>query len=271
MALQQGPKAWLLTIGNEILIGRIVNTNAAWLARKLTFLGFSVERIIVTPDDLEQIGDEIRRALSHGVRLVITTGGLGPTYDDRTLEAVALATNRRLVLNKEAYEMVLAKYSQGGMQMTKEREKMAYMPEGAVALRNSAGTAPGSWLDLGSTIIVSLPGVPKEMEAIFEEEVMPRLKAIAPQLSVVECGFKVVGVPESSLAPFVEEAERKNPGCYVKSHPKGVEVGNPILEIKVLASGNTREEALTKAMSALEAVKVGAQKLGGKISEEGCS
>jgi len=270
LALAQGPKAWLFTIGNEILIGRVVNTNASWLARRLTFLGFSVERIIVTPDDLEEISEELRRAIARRVRLAVTTGGLGPTYDDRTLEAVALASGLKLVLNKEAYDMVARKYSEGGLQMSKEREKMAYMPEGAVPLRNSVGTAPGSWLVVGDTIIVSLPGVPKEMEAIFDEEVMPRLQPFAPRLSVVECGFRVVGVPESSLAPYVEEAERKNPGCYVKSHPKGIEVGAPVLEIKVLASGSSREEATSRALSALEMVKRGAKELGGEISEEGC-
>ncbi len=272
MAIRGSPKVWLLTIGNEILIGRIINTNAAWLARKLTFLGFNVERIIVTPDSLEDISGEIRRALDKGdVRVVITTGGLGPTYDDMTLAAVAKSAGVSLKLNEEAYEMVKEKYAQGNLEMTKDREKMAYLPEGARPLRNPVGTAPGSWFEVGNTVIISLPGVPAEMEAIFESEVMPRLQSIAPKLAVVECGFRVIGVPESSLAPYLEDAERKNPGCYVKSHPKGNEVRGPILEVKVLASGHSRDEALEKARSALEAVKVGAQKLGGEISEEGCT
>ncbi|MGC9210442.1 MAG: nicotinamide mononucleotide deamidase-related protein [Acidilobus sp.] len=270
MALPQGPKAWLLTIGNELLIGRVVNTNAAWLARRLTFLGFNVERIIVTPDEPAEVAEEIRRALSRGdVKVIVTTGGLGPTYDDRTLEAVALATERRLTLNQVALEWVRQKYESGNMPMTKEREKMAYMPEGAEPIRNPVGTAPGSLLKVKDTVIISLPGVPAEMQAMFEE-VMDRLKEMAPRLSIADCGFIVVGVPESELAPFIEEAERRNPGCYVKSHPKGHEIRGPILEVRVLASAPTKDEATQRAMRALEMVREGARSRGGEITEEGC-
>jgi len=270
LAIMRKPKAWILTIGNELLIGRIVNTNASWLARKLTFLGFSVERIIVTPDEPAEVAEEIRRALSRDdVKVVITTGGLGPTYDDRTLEAVAQAINRPLRLNDQALQWVRQKYESGGMQMTKEREKMAYLPEGAEPIWNPVGTAPGSLVTAGEKLIASLPGVPAEMQAMFEE-LMPRLKQLAPPLEVIDCGFTVVGVPESSLAPYVEEAERKNPGCYVKSHPKGHEIRGPVLEIRVLASARTRDEARELALRALEVVKGGARSLSGEITEEGC-
>ena len=270
MAAISGPKAWILTIGNEILIGRVVNTNAAWLARRLTFLGFNVERVIVAPDDPSQVAEEIRRALGRGdVRVIVTTGGLGPTYDDRTLEAVAMALNRQLRLNQEALAWIREKYEGGGMQITKEREKMAYLPEGATPIRNPVGTAPGSLLRVGDAIILSLPGVPAEMQAMFEE-VMPSLTSIAPPLSVADCGFIVVGVPESALAPYLEESERKNPGCYVKSHPKGHEIRGPILEIRVLASGHSAEEAKERAHRALEVVKMGARALGGEITSEDC-
>ena len=270
MAIVKKPKAWILTIGNELLIGRVVNTNASWLARKLTFLGFSVERIIVTPDEPAEVAEEIRRALSRDdVKVIITTGGLGPTYDDRTLEAVAQAINRPLRLNDQALQWVRQKYESGGMQMTKEREKMAYLPEGAEPIWNPVGTAPGSLVTAGEKLIASLPGVPAEMQAMFEE-LMPRLKQLAPPLEVIDCGFTVVGVPESSLAPYVEEAERKNPGCYVKSHPKGHEIRGPVLEIRVLASARTRDEARELALRALEVVKGGARSLSGEITEEGC-
>ena len=271
MAALTGPKAWILTIGNEILIGRVVNTNAAWLARRLTFLGFSVERIVVPPDDPSEVAEEIRRALSRpGVKLIVTTGGLGPTYDDRTLEAVAMALNRQLKLNEEALKWIRERYEGGGMQMTKEREKMAYLPEGATPIRNPVGTAPGSLVKANDVIIVSLPGVPSEMQAMFEE-IMPSLMSIAPPLSVADCGFVVVGVPESALAPYIEESERKNPGCYVKSHPKGHEIRGPVLEIRVLASGANAKEARERALRALETVKAGARALGGHITAEDCA
>ncbi|WP_292320337.1 nicotinamide mononucleotide deamidase-related protein [Caldisphaera sp.] len=269
MSVNSNMKAWILSIGNELLIGRIVNTNASWIAKQLTFLGINVTRIITVPDIIDEIVEELERGLKYA-NIIITTGGLGPTYDDKTLEAVAKATKRNLVLNSEALNMISMKFSKGNLPMTKEREKMAYMPEGAIPLKNSAGTAPGSYLEINGKIIISLPGVPKEMEAIFEEEVIDRIKKIIPPISVIECGFKVEGVPESSLAPILEQVDKKFSNLYIKSHPKGIEVGGPILEIKVLASDKDKNKAKEIAESALKIVKEQAEKLKGKISEEYC-
>ncbi len=262
-------KAWILSIGNEILIGRITNTNASWLSKRLTFLGVKVTRIITVPDEIDDIVEEIKRGLDKA-DLIITTGGLGPTYDDKTIEAVAKALNKELILNSIAFDMIKKKFEIANLPMTKEREKMAYLPEGGIPLKNSVGTAPGLFLETNNKIIISLPGVPKEMEAIFEEEVINRISKILPPISVVECGFKLVGVPESSIAPILEQIDKKFSNLYIKSHPKGIEVSNPILEIKVLASDNDKSEAKKKAESALEIVKEEAKKLNGKISEEYC-
>ena len=266
----EAPRAWILTIGNEILIGRIINTNAAWLAERLTFRGFRVERIIVVPDDVDHIVEELRRGIGRA-RVIITTGGLGPTYDDRTLEAVAKATGRRLVLNEGARQMIKTFYSRRGLELTEDRLKMAMLPEGAEPLPNPVGAAPGSWLDLGTTIIISLPGVPAEMKEIFSRYVEPRLQEMAPNKAVVDCGFTVIGVPESSLAPYIKRVARRYPTVYVKSHPKGHETDNPILEIRALASAPTGEEATTLALEALGELKKAALSLGGRIvSEEPC-
>ncbi len=271
MSLPEGPGAWLLTIGNEVLIGRIVNTNAAWLGRRLTFMGFRVERVVVAPDEPEDVADEVRRALSRpSVKVIITTGGLGPTYDDRTLEAVAMALGVPLELNQEAYRMVKEKYDASGMPMTKEREKLAMMPRGSMPLRNPVGMAPGSLAEVNGRLIFSLPGVPAEMEAMFEQEVEPRIRPLAPKLAVVECSMLVAGVPESSLAPYIERAERSAPGLYVKSHPKGHEARGPIIEMRALASAPNHDEAASKAREALEVVRKAARELGGEASEVSC-
>ncbi|MDP8003109.1 MAG: nicotinamide mononucleotide deamidase-related protein [Caldisphaera sp.] len=272
MSSNENFKVWILSIGNELLIGRIVNTNASWLAKRLTFLGASINRIITVPDDIYEIVEELRRGINRDdINLIITTGGLGPTYDDKTLEAVAKALNKKLILYNEELEKIKARFTKANYPLTKEREKMAYLPEGAVALPNSVGTAPGSWIETeNKKIIVSLPGVPKEMEAIFDEVVMPKLKGVLKPLAVIECGFKSVGVPESSIAPVLEEVDKKFSGIYIKSHPLGHEIKGPILEIKVLASADLLENAKRKAQGALEIVRQKTIELKGEISEEYC-
>ncbi|MCE4627927.1 MAG: nicotinamide mononucleotide deamidase-related protein [Desulfurococcales archaeon] len=258
------PVAWILTVGNEILIGRIVNTNASWLAEKLTFMGFRVERIIVVPDSVEDIAEELERAIGRA-RVVITTGGLGPTYDDRTLEGVARAVRRRLVLNEEAKRMVEEFYSRKGLPLTEDRLKMAMLPEGAEPLPNPVGAAPGSWLEHNNTIIVSLPGVPAEMKEMFSHYVEPRLARIAPRKAVHECGIRVLGVPESSIAPYLRRLARRYPHAYIKSHPKGHETENPVLEIRVLASAETPGEAERICLEVLSELRKIAEELGGAV------
>ncbi len=265
----ENPTAWIISVGNELLIGRIVNTNASWLAERLTFMGSRVERIITVPDDVDEIAEEVGRGIARA-RVVITTGGLGPTYDDVTLEGVARAAGRRLVLNEKALEMVREFYSRAGMELTEERVKMARLPEGAEPVPNPVGAAPGSLLEAGGSIIVSLPGVPQEMKTMFEEHVQPVLARIAPPLAYVDCGVTIVGVPESGLAPAIKRALRGAEGAYVKSHPKGHETRGPVLEIRVLASGSSREEAEEKARRVLEHIIDEARSLGGETGEINC-
>ncbi|GAB6148352.1 nicotinamide mononucleotide deamidase-related protein [Stetteria hydrogenophila] len=261
--------AWIISVGNELLIGRVVNTNASYLARRLTFLGFNVDRIITVPDKVEDIVEELRRGLGRA-RLIITTGGLGPTMDDLTLEGIARAVNRPLQVNEEAYRQVKEFYERRGLPMTRERVKMAMLPEGAIPLRNPVGAAPGVFLEVDGRVIVALPGVPREMEAIFEGEVVPRIKRLAPKLAVVECGVVVRGVPESSLAPLLGELARRNPSAYIKSHPKGHEVEEPVVDVRVLASAEREEDALELARNIIGEVKRKARELGGALEEEHC-
>ncbi len=263
------PTAWIITVGNEILIGRIVNTNASWLARRLTLLGFRVERIVTVPDNLDDIAEEVGRSVSRA-RVTITTGGLGPTYDDMTLEGVARAVGRRLVLNEKALEMVREFYSKRGLPLTDERRKMAMLPEGAEPIPNPVGAAPGSLLRVGDRLIVSLPGVPAEMEEMFKAYVEPVLRSMAPERHIVECGVIIKGVPESSLAPALKRAARKYSGVYLKSHPKGHETLGPILDVRALASAKTREEAEAQARKVLEEIAEAARSLGGETGQIDC-
>ncbi|MEM2609951.1 MAG: molybdopterin-binding protein, partial [Candidatus Bathyarchaeia archaeon] len=166
----------IICVGNELLIGKTLNTNAQWLAKRATSLGVTLKRITVVGDDVDEIACAVREALGRKPRFIITTGGLGPTFDDKTLEGIAKAINRRLELNEKALEMVRKKYEEyakarkiNAIEMTAHRIKMAQLPEGAEPLPNPVGTAPGVLVRIGGTDLIALPGVPSEMEAIFDE------------------------------------------------------------------------------------------------------
>ena len=268
-AFDGGPEAWILSIGNELLIGRIVNTNASWLAKMLSVLGFNVRRIITVPDELDDIVEELRRAIGRA-RVVITTGGLGPTYDDRTLEAVGAATNRPLAVDDAAREMVERFYSQKGLPMTPERLKMAMLPAGSKPLPNPVGAAPGVALEHEGTLIVSLPGVPAEMQAIFTEYVVPLLRRIAPERHLAECSVLVSGVPESELAPVLARLAKENPSAYIKSHPKGHEIRGPILDVRVLVGDSDPARASEKAARLADLIAEEAARLGGSLRSKSC-
>ncbi len=262
--------AWIVTVGNEILIGRIVNTNAAWLAKQLSLLGYNVERIVAVPDKLDDIAEEVARAASKA-RVVLTTGGLGPTYDDITLEGVARAFGLRLELNKQALAMIEEFYQEMGLPLTNERVKMAYLPQGATPLANPVGAAPGSLLIVDDVVVASLPGVPREMEAMFKNSLFGMLRERGPGVEVVDCGIIVRGVPESSLAPYIRDIAKRHPRAYTKSHPKGHETRGPILEIRVVTSSETREGAIAEARSILDEIRKHAERLGGETSKEDCT
>ncbi|MCE4615349.1 MAG: nicotinamide mononucleotide deamidase-related protein [Desulfurococcales archaeon] len=263
-------KAWIISIGNELLIGRIVNTNASWLAKKLVFLGFNVERIIVVPDNKDDIIEELRRSLSKA-EVTITTGGLGPTYDDMTTDAVAHAVNRKIVLDNRALKLVEKFYNNKNMELTPERVKMAYVPEDATIIENPVGAAPAYIIEIGGKTIVVLPGVPNEMKEIFETYVEKYLREkYASHIYLVEYYVIVKGVPESSLAPVINQLSKEHKNIYLKSHPKGHETSNPILDIRVFApSKKSLIDAEEKAQSVANKIIENVKRLGGTIVESG--
>jgi len=220
----------ILCVGNELLIGKTLNTNAHWLAKRITTLGLKVRRIIVVGDDLDEIASAIREAVSRGPRFVVVTGGLGPTFDDKTLEGVALGLGRDLEENEEALRMIREKYeryvAEGRIkeyEMTPHRVKMGRLPSGSRPLPNPVGTAPGVFLEHEGVSIVMLPGVPQEMKAIFENSVAPVMREVAGDLTFYEVSLEVRELPESELAPILDEVMHDNPYVYIKSHPKAAE------------------------------------------------
>ncbi|EZQ03185.1 damage-inducible protein CinA [Candidatus Acidianus copahuensis] len=257
--------AEIITIGNEILSGRTVNTNASHIARRLTSLGFKVRRITVVMDEINDIAEAFTEAISREPAIIVSTGGLGPTYDDKTSEGLAKALGVPLTLNENALNQVKTKYLQKGIEITQERMKMAMLPLGAEPVENYVGIAPGIYMERGMIEILSTPGVPKEMEAVLEVFISKFLKK-KPSVKYIEANFEVKGIMESALAPFITQLVKKY-DLYIKTHPKGYELSNPMLEIQI--AGSDKDEInLDKRISyCKEEIKEKVKELGGLIVE----
>ncbi len=220
-------EAEIIAVGNEILLGDVLDTNSHWLCGQLTEMGIAVRRVCQVEDDLNIIAEAVRSALHRGGDVVITTGGLGPTADDLTLEAVAAALDRELVLHPLAFCWVKKKYKELAVKgyvdssdMTPTRKKMARLPVGAEALRNEEGAAPGVLAEYGDRIIISLPGVPEELKDIFMRGVHPVLTALAKGSTYLEWKVTIDCGDESVLAPLLGALNEEWPEVYVKSRAR---------------------------------------------------
>ena len=261
----------IVCVGNELLIGKTLNTNANWLARRATSLGMMVNRITVVGDDVDEIAKVIREALKRKPRFIITTGGLGPTFDDKTLEGIAKALNLKLEVNEKALKMVREKYEayvKAGriekVELTPARVKMAKLPESAEPLPNPVGTAPGIMLNVEKTFLVALPGVPSEMEAIFDESVGPLLKKEAGKVAFFETSIYADNIMESTLAPLIDQTMHDSPYVYIKSHPKGEEK-KPHLEIHFSTTAKDSKTAKDRLGKAIIQLSELVRKNNGKI------
>jgi molybdenum cofactor synthesis domain-containing protein len=266
----------ILCIGNELLIGKITNTNAQWLAKRITNLGLTVNRITVASDDVAEISNLIKEVLERKPRAIITTGGLGPTFDDKTLEGIAKALDQPLKVNPEARKMIEEKYKQylkegrieEEIELTPPRIKMATMPQNAQPLHNPIGTAPGVLIEQEGTKIIALPGVPPEMEAIFDESVEPILKKMAGNVVFYETSLGADGVMESDLAPLIDKTMHDNPYIYIKSHPGHRGEGRPHLELHFSTTAQDSETAKNRIAKALLQMTELVQAKGGKIKPQ---
>jgi len=261
----------IISIGTELLIGKTLNTNAHWMARRATSLGITVKRITVVRDDTNDIAKIVHEALKRKTRFIITTGGLGPTFDDKTLEGMAKALNRKLEVDEKALKMVREKYEgyvKAGrierVELTPPRVKMATLPKGAEPLPNPVGTAPGIMMKVEGTFLIALPGVPSEMEAIFEESVAPLLKKEAGEVVFFETSIYADNIMESTLAPLIDQTMHENPYVYIKSHPKGEEK-KPHIEIHFSTTAKDFKTAKDRLGKAIVQLSELVQKTGGKI------
>jgi len=268
----------IISVGNELLIGKTVNTNATWLAKRATSMGIFVKRITVVSDEISEISKIINETLRRKTRFIITTGGLGPTFDDKTLEGIANALNGKLEVNRKALQMVREKYrayARTGKiekaELTAPRLKMATLPKGSEPIRNPLGTAPGVIVNVEDSVLIALPGVPPEMEAIFDESIAPLLKKETGQVTFFETSVYADNIMESSLAPLIDKTMQDNPFIYIKSHPRSEE-RKPHLEIHfstTAKSSKTAKSNIHRAVSLLsELIKENSGKVRLKKEED---
>jgi len=261
----------IICIGNELLIGKVVNTNAQWLAKRITTLGLSVNRITVVGDNLDEISTALKESIQRKPKFIITTGGLGPTFDDKTLEGLAKALGLTLKVHLKALKMVNEKYRRYAeesriekVELTPPRVKMATLPADASPLPNPVGTAPGVLTKYDDVTIIALPGVPSEMEAIFEESVEPLLKRAAGNVTFFEASIAVDGIIESDMAPLIDQTMHNNPYVYIKSHPSHTGEGKPHLELHLSTTAEDSKTAKNRVSKALIQITELAHMKGGK-------
>lgn len=222
--------AAVLSIGTELTRGELINSNAAWLAEQLTELGFEVLEHATVDDDVERIAEVVTR-LSKRYRVVVATGGLGPTTDNLTTQAVARALDKPLVRDDGSLERIRNFFTSIGRTMSPSNEKQADFPEGASVLPNDAGTAPGFCVEVGGCTLCFTPGVPREMRHLWTSRIMPRVAPLAVR-SECQLHMRTFGLPESQLNDLLAGLEQEFPGVTV-----GYRASFPEIGIKVRARG----------------------------------
>ena len=260
----------ILCVGNELLSGITLNSNAHWLAGQVTSAGGTVMRVTVVRDDLTQISAAVNESLARKPDMVIITGGLGATYDDMTLEGVALALGRKVHLDPEAVEMLKRSYARRHLhyELNDVRLKMATIPEGSTPLENMVGSAPAVRLESAGTTIYSLQGVPGEMQEIFASHILPEIRQRVGAFASREDNYFVQGVTESMIAPALLEIVNSVPkdAVYIKTHPQGYGENNmPQIRAQVITRGNNEEKVAELHDKTARAVREEIVKLGGRI------
>ncbi|TRO59067.1 competence damage-inducible protein A [Candidatus Bathyarchaeota archaeon] len=249
-------KIELLCIGNELLIGKTLNTNAQWLSEKITKLGGEVRRVTIIEDDVKTIALTLKEIVRRKPNLVITTGGLGPTFDDKTLQGFAKAFDRKLRLDEAALKLVRSRYSKvfksRRYELTQPRLKMAMLPKGAKAIQNPVGTAPAVMLTNNNVDFLILPGVPTELKRIFNDNITSLIRKKSATSYFYETSFRINGLLESQIAPLIDEVLEEINQLYIKSHAQTGE-GNKeaFLELHFTTKSKKQKTSENRIMQAL--------------------
>lgn len=218
-------QAEIITIGTELLLGQIVDTNAAYLAQQLAGIGLNVYRKTTVGDNELRIADAIRSALRRS-DVVITSGGLGPTVDDKTREAVATATDRKLVLDQGLLRQIEEFFRRRGRELGENNRRQAYIPRNATPIPNPVGTAPGFIVKHQDRYVISLPGVPRELYHLTEEAVLPFLREELGLRAIIKSRvLRTAGIGESDIDRRIADLEEStNPTVGLAAHSGSVDI-----------------------------------------------
>jgi len=240
----------IITIGTELLLGEITDTNSTYIARTLRDHGIDIYRITTIGDNPNRIALTIKEALKRA-DIIITTGGLGPTIDDPTRLAVAKATDRELVFSPELWEQVQDRFKLYDHKATENNRRQAYIPEGAIPITNPVGTAPCYIVEIGNASVISLPGVPREMEKILRQSVIPFLSSkyqLETQI-IIATVLHAASFGESQIDEMISELELlSNPTVGLLAHPGQV-------DIRITAKAHSTDEALSLSKPIVEDIK----------------
>lgn len=230
-------QAEIITIGTELLLGQIVDTNAAYLAKELAAIGFNVFRSTTIGDNQDRIANAVRRALDD-CDIVITSGGIGPTVDDKTREAVAAATGRDLVFDQSLFDDIKAFFKKRDLVLGENNPRQAFIPRKATPIRNPVGTAPGFIVKQDNRYVISLPGVPRELYYLMEHLVLPFIHREFGLETVINMRvLRTAGAGESNIDRLIADLEESdNPTVGLLAYPGAV-------DIRVTAKAKTEDKA----------------------------
>ncbi|OJV87116.1 MAG: damage-inducible protein CinA [Bacteroidia bacterium 44-10] len=203
-------KVEIITIGDEILIGQIIETNSAWMAAELTKAGFEVTHIHSVGDSAQTIIDAIDLAFSRS-DILLLTGGIGPTHDDITKNTLCRYFNTELIFSNDVLENILNIFAHRNISLNELTRNQALVPEGCTVIQNKTGTAPILWFQRQQKVLVSMPGVPFEMETAMTDDIIPRLKLQFHLENYLKESYLVAGITESALAMRLSEFEKELP------------------------------------------------------------
>jgi len=244
--------AEIINIGDELLIGQVVNTNASWLAAELNKTGIPVVQITTIADDDRAIKSALDQAAERA-QIIILSGGLGPTKDDITKKTLAEYFNSKMIFDEKTFENVKKIFAARHYQVTEVNKMQAMIPEKCIPLQNNYGTAPGMWFEKDDKVFVSLPGVPYEMKALFTNEVLTRLTKRFKMGAIAHKTIMTTGVGESFLAEKIKDWENSLP-----AHVKLAYLPQPgIVRLRLTAKGSdkkTLEQELARLTEALKQI-----------------
>jgi nicotinamide-nucleotide amidase len=241
--------AEIIAVGSELLTHDRVDTNSLFITEQLNALGVEVRRKLIVGDDRARLETAVRHALSHA-DLIVLTGGLGPTEDDLTRDAVAAALGRSLIFSEEICGQIEERFRRFNRKMVEINKRQAYLVEGAEAIVNPRGTAPGQWIELDARVIMLLPGPPGELKPMFVNECVPRLQKHLPPLVIRTRFYRVAGMGESDLDQLIAPVYTKytNPATTILA-------GMGDIQIHLRARAETADEAerlLTEVAPSIE-------------------